>query len=101
MITIKNLKTRKRERNKRSGTYPKPRIYFFHSGETIVDNLMNRRSRPSNLYREVLKTIFEQLGMDSKTKVVWSQKAGCRCGCSPGFIVQGDKFDEDIFVDIK
>lgn len=32
------------------------------------------------------------------TRVVWSRKAGCGCGCSPGFILRG--FDLDISITV-
>lgn len=68
----------------------KPRIYVFTKGETILENLQNRRDRPYTAYRkEVLPTVFAQLGVAPDTKVRWSQYAGCSCPCSPGFIVEG------------
>jgi hypothetical protein len=43
-----------------------PRMYVDIKDETLVENLMNRHSRPYNLYK---------------------QRAGCSCPCSPGFIL--------------
>ena len=79
------------------------RIYIFIEGETLLQNLANRRSRPHRMYRErVLPTVFEKLGWDAKTKVRWSQQAGCPCGCSPGFIVTGMRWHppQDIHVTV-
>ena len=77
------------ERTARS-FYKAPRIYIWIKGETILQNLANRRSRPHRMYRErVLPTVFAKLGWDAKTKVRWSQYAGCSCPCSPGFVVTG------------
>ncbi len=78
----------------------KTRIFVCPTGESIMENLANRRERPSKLWRpyaikaaEALGVAFESLG--------WSQKAGCNCGCSPGFIVKGDhRPGFDIHVDI-
>lgn len=65
------------------------RLYVHVKGESIMDNLMNRRSRPSTFYRkEVLPVVLKQFGLTPE-KVVWSQKAGCSCPCSPGFILKG------------
>lgn len=65
----------------------KPRLYMSHRNESMVENLLNRRSRPTAVYRELLPEIFEKLGLPATTKARWSQKAGCGCGCSPGFII--------------
>lgn len=47
-----------------------------------------RRNNPFRDYREqVLPKAFPMLGLPSDTKVRWSQKAGCSCGCSPGFVI--------------
>jgi len=74
--------------DRQNGRYSKSRIYIFPTNESITDNLMNRHTRPSKLYRkEVLPKLFEQLQWDKNTTVKWSQYAGCSCPCSPGFIV--------------
>lgn len=78
----------------------KPRVYFFVKDESVLDNLSNRRNRPKNFYRTLLPEIYKKLGISELTKAVWSQKAGCRCGCSPGFILQDEDFAQDIFVDL-
>jgi hypothetical protein len=69
----------------------KTRIYFWPKGETIMDNLFNRRSRPFNEYRKLLPAVFAAAGVEdtSRLSARWSQRAGCGCGCSPGFIVEG------------
>ncbi len=60
----------------------KSRVYIFLEGETIFENLQERRSRPHGLYRGLVLAAHPELaGMR------WSQTAGCGCGCSPGFIV--------------
>ncbi len=37
-------------------------------------------------YRKVLPEILKQAGIP-EAKASWSWKAGCSCGCSPGFIL--------------
>ena len=66
-----------------------PRIYIYPKGESILDNFfVGRHNRPYKMYRErILPTVFEKLNWDPKTKVRWSQYAGCSCPCSPGFVV--------------
>lgn len=65
------------------------RVYVWEHNETVLQNLFNRRSRPCREYRPiVLEVLKERYGITDPTKVKWSQKAGCACGCSPGFIVK-------------
>jgi len=74
------------------------RAYFFPSDETVIDNLMNRRNRPHTQYKVLLLELLKKKGLKPE-KITWSQKAGCSCGCSPGFILKG--LQKDIFVDVK
>lgn len=65
-----------------------PRLYVWPEDETVFENLLaGRRSRPVELYRKLLPEILERFGLPEDTKATWSQKAGCSCGCSPGFIL--------------
>jgi len=90
-----NIEIKKRPRSPKS---TKARIYFWPAKESIVDNLMNRRSRP---YRQWLKEIVlpavRGLGYEG-VDLRWSQKAGCRCGCSPGFIDRSGIIRTDLHV---
>ena len=72
------------------------KAYIWASGESILDNLANRYSRPHKFYQqEVLPLILAevkekypdlQLSLNVKDWG-WRQKCGCSmCGCSPGFI---------------
>ena len=70
----------------------KPRMYFHIEGESLLENFGNRFNRPSQLYRQFIPQVLAHFGLPAGTKVVWSQKAGCSCGCSPGFIVQLDQY---------
>lgn len=80
---------------------PKTRIYIFQKDETIIENLQNRTVRPYTTYKkEVIPEILQSLNLPAETKVKWSQKAGCACGCSPAFIVEGD-YSKDVFVTIS
>ena len=85
------------------GRYSKARIYVHPQGETLLENLYNRKSRPHSIYRKgVLPKLFEQLGWnDGKImpRAKWSQFAGCSCPCSPGFIVD-NVYGRNIFVDV-
>lgn len=75
---------------RRNGYKTKTRIYIWLEGETLQDNFNNRHSRPIGLFREGAFKALDKLEIDrSKLSIKWSQKAGCGCGCSPGFIVDG------------
>jgi len=52
-----------------------------------LEQFIYRHNRPVQLYRSLLPEIFEKLGLPADTKARWSQKAGCSCPCSPGFIL--------------
>lgn len=75
--------------------YHRPPRLYFHGDmkESIFEDLLNRFDRPWKLYRkELLPPIIEaldELGI-KVSKCSWSQKAGCSCGCSPGFIVAAE-----------
>lgn len=80
-------------------------VYFWPRGETIMDNLMNRRTRPVNEYRRLLPDVYAAVGVrdSSNLSARCSQKAGCACGCSPGFIVEGYDsalYRSDVHVDV-
>lgn len=101
VITVKDVSERERERKmvypknrqrpywnmRRSEFESKPRLYISIAGENILENFAYRMDRPTQLYRQVLPEIFEKLGLPPETKASWNQKAGCSCGCSPGFVL--------------
>lgn len=69
------------------------RIYFWPE-ESAVENLENRRTRPYIEYKKLIPYVLEmaQIGhfrFFHNVTARWSQKAGCACGCSPGFILDG------------
>lgn len=87
-------------------TQSKSRFYVHPQGETLIDNLINRRTRPIKEYRRVVERVLDEKGVDrSMVSIKWSQKAGCGCGCSPGFIVDGwlgtELHRQDVFIDVE
>jgi len=66
----------------------KTRVFVWPKGESIMENLQNRRNRPHAAMKPFALKAAEALGV-AVDKLGWSQKAGCDCGCSPGFVVQG------------
>ena len=78
----------------------KTRVYVFPKGENLMENLMNRKTRPYTTYKkEVLPEVFRAMGLPADTKARWSQYAGCSCPCSPGFVL--DLVGKEVFVDVE
>jgi hypothetical protein len=63
-----------------------PRMYVSVADETVMDNLANRKRRPYNIYKTLIHSsdIASVLNLN---ELRWSQKAGCSCPCSPGFVL--------------
>jgi len=87
MLKIKSLTHSEIDRRERSR---KTKVYIWPEGENVIENLQNRRSRPYSVYRkEVIPQVLAELGIPADARVRWSQRAGCSCPCSPGFIIEG------------
>jgi len=100
-LPVKNIQIRDRNNAPFKEWVKQTRIYVWPQGETIMDNLMNRKQRPHTIYKkEVIPSVLEKMGLSADTKVRWSQYAGCSCPCSPGFIVDGDS-RRDVHVDVE
>lgn len=67
------------------------RVYVSPKGETVLQNLTNRRDRPTADYRKAVVELYP----DFKGNMTWSQTAGCGCGCSPAFILDRTMRNED------
>jgi len=63
-----------------------PRMYVSVVDETVMDNLANRKRRPYNVYKTLIHSSDLASVLDLG-ELRWSQRAGCACGCSPGFIL--------------
>lgn len=104
MLSIKSITLKpKSGASSKPNFYHRPRIYIGPDGETVMENLVKgRHTRPYTLYKkEVLPLLFRKLGLDaSSIKAGWSQKAGCSCPCSPGFIVKTGDIPFDIHVTV-
>lgn len=96
-ITIEKVTARME--NKRSGepNRENPKIYFWPKGEGVMDNLINRRNRPYEAWKELIPEVIEMLKESDPEayeylsnpviKWGWSKNCGCSmCPCSPGFI---------------
>ena len=93
-MKITNHKTQTIDSNRRTS-----HAYFFHK-ESVIENLENRRNRPVQEYKELLLDLLYKEGI-TNVKPVWSQRCGCKCGCSPGFRLNGlDNYYKDFFIDV-
>lgn len=62
--------------------------------ESLMDNLVYRKSRPTKIYRDIINQVRDQITAEhgiNLSEYVWSQKAFCFCGCSPAFLVLSDR----------
>lgn len=82
---------------KPKSAYPRVFVWDDTVEETVLEQVVNRRNRPQDLYRLVAEAALGALGYDDPC-LKWSQKAGCTCPCSPGFIAQGDVGRGDIHI---
>jgi len=100
-LQVKNIEIRERGNVSYKEWIKQTRIYVWPQGESIMDNLQNRRQRPYTAYKkEVIPAVLKEMGLPADTKVRWSQYAGCSCPCSPGFVVDGDS-RRDVHVDVE
>lgn len=106
MLNVKEITFRPKSgasgKNNADEFYHRPRIYIHLDGETIRVNLEKRRERPYSIYKkEVLPQVWRALGLNgNEIKVGWSQKAGCSCSCSPGFVVKDDGIPWDLHITV-
>ena len=89
-------------RNQAYARLQKPsHVYVWTKDESVMENLENRKCRPYTIYKKtIMPDVLRQMGLPSFTKVRWSQKAGCGCGCSPAFIVDGH-YGTDVHVTVE
>ena len=75
--------------------YKKTVVYMWPKGETILENLANRRNRPIEQMRALLPEVLRLSGISTAIaeSAKWRQSAGCKCGCSPGFIIDFHSYD--------
>ena len=83
----------------------KPRLYIEPTDWNVNEDLFEggRFNRPHiDFKRHLLADTLTQAGLDpTQIKASWSQTAGCRCGCSPGFILTGATTQFDIWAKYK
>jgi hypothetical protein len=84
------IRERKYSHSDKAGYFAKPRMYVW-ADETfdIREDLMNRTRRPYTQWKKIIKPMFATYlpQVNLERQFMWSQKAGCSCPCSPGFIL--------------
>jgi hypothetical protein len=70
------------------------RVYVGFKDWTVMEDLHNRTRRPYQLWKEPMLEALARIGVEPET-ARWSQKAGCSCPCSPGFVINGDRIHND------
>ena len=77
--------------------FRKVRVYFCPVGESVMEHFQTgRHNRPIQALRKLLPEALDKVGI-TFTRARWSQKAGCSCPCSPGFILDAEGW-EDVHV---
>jgi hypothetical protein len=106
-MKVEILTTYERERDwgttrRRQYKYDRPDYpsrVFLEYGETVLEHLMNRRSRP---WQQLKPVVADKLKADgiNVDKLRWSINAGCgMCPCSGGFFIDGE-YGTDYFVKV-
>lgn len=54
----------------------------------VLEDFVNRASPPWQLVKAPAETALREAGWEFE-RLRWSQRAGCSCPCSPGFIMMG------------
>lgn len=73
---------------------------FIDIQDSRVDLAIKRSGKKASQFiKPLLKDALGMVGVVA-TKVSWSQKAGCICGCSPAFILAGHR-GFDIWVHVR
>lgn len=75
---------------------------FFLSEKVSLFTLKDRelsahKIDPVQVYRKLMPQVLEKVGLNPNMKGQWSRKAGCSCGCSPGFVME-DRGMFDVYV---
>lgn len=48
--------------------------------------------------KQIMPKILQELNCSHETRVVWSQYAGCTCGCSDGFLLYNKNGKKDYYI---
>jgi hypothetical protein len=96
--TLKVIDVEIRPRDQRE--FQSPRLYFWFEAETVLDQLYSRRDTARHqLIEPLIRPTLEANSIHVQS-FSYSRKAGCDCGCSPGFILNGAKHPENVEFDV-
>jgi hypothetical protein len=77
----------------------KPRLYVNGPLVREADEFLTHRGAIKETKAAFLPTLLKIINRDVDVK--FSAKAGCSCGCSPGFIINDVSVPFDIWMDSK
>lgn len=92
-----NVTTRPKENMFVAGRPTKPRLYV---GGALLD-----KKEKELTYRQMIAWAKDYFGptlnliLNREVEIKFSSKAGCSCGCSPGFIIQDPSIPFNIWMD--
>lgn len=101
-VTVRDLPISSKFKKKNRLT-KKTCIYVFFSDEDVLSLIKTRYSRPHKAVKTHFMTEILMLAqLPTDTKMSWSQRAGCSCGCSPGFVINDERVSrgKEIYVNI-
>ena len=112
-FTIKKLNVNYESYSSRKGEPYKHsnKLYIWPTGESVLDNLVNRHNRPHDFYKKevvpvIMKQIEEQFPDEAKyfgkENWGWRAKCGCSmCPCSPGFVQNTNNATYSIHAEVE
>jgi hypothetical protein len=95
MLFITSIEKMKPDRMTKTVVY----VSFEGDGIAWPGTARERHAAETKANKKVAERVLATLGLQGVPQ--YSRKAGCSCGCSPGFIVTGNSSGWDIFVTVK
>lgn len=90
-FTLRAMSSRPRQwgASRRESDMPngRSRVYVSIDGETLLKHLYERTSRPHNIWKPMVIAALQAAGVQFDG-LAWSQRCGCSCPCSAGFILK-------------
>lgn len=97
-ITSENVRGYRKHMERNDRPYSESRV-FLSFGETVLEHLQNRRSRPYNELKPLVLAALRERGIPVE-KLRWNRYAGCSmCACSGGFMVEGE-YGKDYYAEV-
>ena len=93
MIDGVKVKVEAEQRRMDEPRMTRSRIYMFPKNESMMENLKKRYNRPVKFWKKIAENVLDTFLYHDK-RMIFSQNAGCTCGCSPGFICKANSYHE-------